>query len=93
MRTDPDTRWMGMFFDATNKASDAQRRQDEMVLELLAGEPITLFGRRVEITFTWPDGLPMGHTDEAAFRAEMVEWLARHRAHNERMRQIRAGRA
>jgi len=46
--------------------------RDAQILAILAGEGGTLFGRRVEFTVSFPDGMPMGWKDEA----EMREWAS-----------------
>jgi hypothetical protein len=38
------------------RAHDAERKEWEMAFKMVVGEPITVFGMRIEVS--WPDGQP-----------------------------------
>jgi hypothetical protein len=54
-----------------------RRRNTEIVLGIVAGEPCALFGRTARITVEWPDGLPLGKTDPAEVQAWAAAELAK----------------
>jgi hypothetical protein len=53
-----------------------RRRNTELLLGIVAGEPCTVFGRPARITVEWPDGLPLGKTDPAEVQAWAAAQLA-----------------
>lgn len=54
-----------------------KRERDEMTLGILAEEGIhQVFGTRVQITVSWPDGPPGGFADAEAVRQWAREQLA-----------------
>ncbi len=59
-------------------------RETTAVLAIFAGERVEVFGRHVEFTAKWPDGLPFGWTED-----EFRQWCAEHLGH----RRCRAGAA
>jgi hypothetical protein len=64
--------WMDLYRKVDQHRNQALAHADGIVLAILAGESATLFGRRVEFSLSWPDGLPLGMADEA----ELREWAA-----------------
>lgn len=58
------------------KPPTAHERETEIVLAILAGEPVTLFGQPARITVAWPEGLPMGMDSEEQLREYAANWLA-----------------
>jgi hypothetical protein len=78
--TDTLSRAIGLYQKASDLAGHLRENLDEAGLSIVAGESITLFGCRAEVTVAWPDGLPMGFTDEAALRDFCAQWLSESRA-------------
>ena len=74
------TKWLELYYKQIDRTQDAWDREQELMLTVMAGEPMTLFGKPVEITIKFPEGrLPLGKTSMEEFRAEMRGWLTAHR--------------
>ena len=71
-----DGRWANLVATISRRRADAMDRCDEIVMSILAGETVTIFGKPVEFTLSWPDGMPLQFTDEAELREWSAEWLA-----------------
>lgn len=63
-----------LYYEAIEGEIRERRRQDDIVLGILAGEPRRIFGRPVEFTLTWPEGRPFNYTEDQ-LRAMAADWL------------------
>ena len=63
-----------LYMGAVDGQIKAMRRQDDIILGILAGEPMTLFGKQVEFTLTWPEGRPFGYSEER-LQEMAASWL------------------
>lgn len=76
-------RWVDLVAEASAGRDLLARQRDELALSLLAGEPVTIFGKRVEVTLAWPDGPPFDMAEDE-LRAYAANWLRESRTRYER---------
>lgn len=69
--------WIDLAQTAMAHRDQLARRIEEIPLAMIAGENITIFGRRAEVSISWPDGLPMGMSAEELkdYAAELLTVL------------------
>jgi hypothetical protein len=69
-----------LYRDASASTDELRRRTDETMLAIVAGETVTVLGRRARFTVEWVDTPPWGTPEETTVR--IAESLAKIRGTN-----------
>lgn len=76
-------RWADLWAEMMASRNLIAQQLDDLALVLLAGEPLTILGKRVSVTLAWPDGPPFDMTEEE-LQAYAAAWLRQSRSRYER---------